>query len=467
MQPQKKSPPGSAAEGAPLFGRSCEGQTHLRVVADREADTVQQQQQRQQLARQLDEIKKQKAQLAEEKANLEAERRSLQHAGLATRQYHKREEHTISEQRARLVAQREKIDRVRGIIHQQSLGSESDGSCVYVYGRWEFIDDDDEPECYELDVNAKLEHAMFTGEKRLAFAIDDGSTCEVDFDHMVERDLNSSETRAVQRISVGRPYMLYRYAWQTERGQAVAAEAQQDLERRYEEMQKSGELDGCSLEPTIERYRRVIVEYELLEPDEQSAGEHDWLPTTPCTVYDDDDEITMHCIDISQIDDTLESRELQEWNFATQQFQRLMHGNINTVRRVEVWSSPKVQIRFDQYKARQRQPGNVHWVFHGTNSHNLRSIMTTGFCVGGQGVPVKNGTAYGTGVYTATGPATPFAYSSGDSLILARGYCGAQEQLGGSWGAGDHRRVENDWIIFRTPDQLVPVYVLHFGHRRY
>jgi hypothetical protein len=78
--------------------------------------------------------------------------------------------------------------------------------------------------------------------------------------------------------------------------------------------------------------------------------------------------------------------------------------------------------------------------------------------------------AHGRGVYTATGPSTPITFARDcNSVILATGLNGVT----GIVGQGDNwkpvgkfcRKLlqENDWRIFRTGEQLLPRYVIHFN----
>ncbi|KAG5187295.1 hypothetical protein JKP88DRAFT_307549, partial [Tribonema minus] len=105
------------------------------------------------------------------------------------------------------------------------------------------------------------------------------------------------------------------------------------------------------------------------------------------------------------------------------------------------------------------------WVFHGTARENVPKIMCAGFRVGGVGegsVAIKNGATYGNGVYAATGPATPIAYSARNgsrSVILARALRG---RVGACPGEGDSWPAKLDWWVFADSAQLLPVYVVHF-----
>ena len=109
------------------------------------------------------------------------------------------------------------------------------------------------------------------------------------------------------------------------------------------------------------------------------------------------------------------------------------------------------------------KPTKQIWVFHGTPKKSVVPlIMTGGFEIGGIGVGVgiANGYVYGHGVYAATGPDTPMGYAGNSGqVILARafpGTIGGQERSD-SWIPRD------DWYVFSTKEQLLPVYVVHYG----
>jgi hypothetical protein len=102
------------------------------------------------------------------------------------------------------------------------------------------------------------------------------------------------------------------------------------------------------------------------------------------------------------------------------------------------------------------------WVFHGTASENIDSILCHGFMVGGQGVTIRNGAAYGKGVYTGIGPSAPLQYGQNRAVILALSVCGTvsrqDDGLCDAWDGPPGK----DWRIFREGSQLLPVYVLNF-----
>ena len=99
------------------------------------------------------------------------------------------------------------------------------------------------------------------------------------------------------------------------------------------------------------------------------------------------------------------------------------------------------------------------WVFHGTAPASVERIMAEGFKVGGRDIGVANGSAYGVGVYTATGPATPIQYGKGATVILAVAIEGSQTRAEAP--GSDSWAPNGDWIIFRHGAQLLPKYVIH------
>jgi hypothetical protein len=155
-------------------------------------------------------------------------------------------------------------------------------------------------------------------------------------------------------------------------------------------------------------------------------------------------------------------READEFKKACTHFCQVAASG--AVTQVDVYESETTRRAFEDTKAefqRFKKSTAEVWVFHGTSDVNIDSIMTTGFKVGGRdpGVPVANGSSYGVGVYTATGPATPMTYSRrGNKVILAR----ALKGTGGAQGVGDSWEPQADWIVFKDGKQLLPVYVIHY-----
>ena len=82
---------------------------------------------------------------------------------------------------------------------------------------------------------------------------------------------------------------------------------------------------------------------------------------------------------------------------------------------------------------------------------------------GTDGIPITNGAAYGNGVYTATGPATPMLSYAGvtSQVILARALPGQQGDTVHAAGV-DMWRPRREWAVFADPASLLPVYVVRF-----
>ena len=143
---------------------------------------------------------------------------------------------------------------------------------------------------------------------------------------------------------------------------------------------------------------------------------------------------------------------------AASQFLYMMQGQDKRPTSVALWFNPILLDNFVKLRQQFATAGKPHdtiWVFHGTRECNIQSIMSGGFKVGGQEVTVANGTAYGSGVYTATGPATPMGYSrDSNAVILAKALPGAK--------GIDSRSPNQDWVIFNSGAQLLPVYVLQW-----
>ena len=134
------------------------------------------------------------------------------------------------------------------------------------------------------------------------------------------------------------------------------------------------------------------------------------------------------------------------------------------MQQVDVYESPAVESSYEMKKRSMKNSREI-WVFHGTsNLSAVASIMSGGFKVGGRSadVPVANGSAYGHGVYTATGPNTPMGYANagnaGNRVILAK----ALEGVKGRQEVDDCWAPKDDWLVFKTGEQLIPKYVVHF-----
>ena len=157
------------------------------------------------------------------------------------------------------------------------------------------------------------------------------------------------------------------------------------------------------------------------------------------------------------------SRESDEFNMAVGHFLRL-YGAHRAVKKVDVYDSLDVQSAYKKKKSEFEMAGKStceKWVFHGTSVENIPKICFHGFEVGGKGVKIANGRAYGQGVYTSQGPGTPLQYGKDNAVILCKalpGKCKEAEADGvDSWTPPSKK----DWLILRAPQQLLPLYVLH------
>ena len=175
------------------------------------------------------------------------------------------------------------------------------------------------------------------------------------------------------------------------------------------------------------------------------------------------DGVTVRRLKADQVG-SMASKECEEFNIACGHFLRFL-GDKRTenVTQVDVYDSLVVQQQYEQKKEefkRAKKPIGEQWVFHGTpKAENVQNICERGFKIGGDGVGIAHGSSYGRGVYSATGPDTPMIYGScAKSVILCRalpGKTGIQE-VDDSW------KPNKDWMIFKTAEQLLPVYVVHF-----
>lgn len=183
--------------------------------------------------------------------------------------------------------------------------------------------------------------------------------------------------------------------------------------------------------------------------------------------------VSVRTIYANSLKRSLDSRELYEFNFACGNFFRLIGGSGSrpvTVAKVDVYDSVAVKKAHQEKEDEFRQQGKStakRWVFHGTpQSSNVSKICSEGFKVGGSnGVPIANGAAYGNGVYTAIGPKTPMDYSrANSSIILCSGLLGKEKRSESDMGFDSWPGPpDQDWMIFKTAEQLLPQYVVHLG----
>ncbi|KAI5066362.1 hypothetical protein GOP47_0018986 [Adiantum capillus-veneris] len=148
------------------------------------------------------------------------------------------------------------------------------------------------------------------------------------------------------------------------------------------------------------------------------------------------------------------------FRFAEAQFFRMSTNKIRKVKKVEfVWN----QVLYDRYQnvkqqfLAERKPVDEILVFHGTNAESIDKIVKEGFKVGGtDGVPIRCGTAYGHGVYTAANPDTSIPYSGGSGMMLL------SNAMCGKLGEDDKKGGSEDIYVVTKGEQLLPKYIVHF-----
>ena len=152
---------------------------------------------------------------------------------------------------------------------------------------------------------------------------------------------------------------------------------------------------------------------------------------------------------------------------ACTQFREMIGNTAANIVQVDYYGyeHSRMQTLYGKTKSRFCAKGKTDevWVFHGTTPQpNIESIMTGGFKVGGQdGHPIANGAAFGQGVYSATGLATPMQYGGATkAVILAMALPGVSR--GQHQSNGDSWRPKGDWYIFAKHEQVLPCYVVRY-----
>ena len=130
--------------------------------------------------------------------------------------------------------------------------------------------------------------------------------------------------------------------------------------------------------------------------------------------------VLLYTVTSDSVRGSVESTELHAFNDACGHFTRLLTGRsataVSTVECICYEHSSPVLKRFKAKKEAFKAAGidlTEQWVFHGSSAKGIAGIVKDGFKVGGKdaGISAVNGTAYGHGVYTASGPNTPMAYA--------------------------------------------------------
>jgi Poly(ADP-ribose) polymerase catalytic domain/UBA/TS-N domain len=161
------------------------------------------------------------------------------------------------------------------------------------------------------------------------------------------------------------------------------------------------------------------------------------------------------------------SYELQDgpkdyhFRFAESQFHR-MCGNRYNVKQVDYIVNPRVRER---YLAQRLTLGSKlrseRLAFHGTSRASINGICKDGFKVGGKGVPVKNGTACGSGVYASQTPDVAFSYTGGSGQMIL---CSILITNPDHRDHNDYRR-PFQVIVARDAERACPLYVVHFSNQ--
>lgn len=99
------------------------------------------------------------------------------------------------------------------------------------------------------------------------------------------------------------------------------------------------------------------------------------------------------------------------------------------------------------------------FVFHGTDKNAIENIVQEGFKIGDQGVSVRNGDVYGTGVYTAVDPDISISYSNRSGMMLL------SLALIGQEGAHYNKGATSNIFVVKNADYLLPRYIVHFVNR--
>lgn len=171
------------------------------------------------------------------------------------------------------------------------------------------------------------------------------------------------------------------------------------------------------------------------------------------------------------------SRETQEANFVCGIFHNILgqegsRVKIVRIQVIEYENDSKVWSNFREKKRAFDGKGKGHqcWVFHGSCAKSMSGIITQGFKVGGEDVAIVNGSMYGSGVYTATGLRGPMAYATPHRVtgthhvVLAKGLTGDSRTLSAPDGHCDSWIPRNNWLVFRSGEQLLPCYIVEYSN---
>ena len=187
------------------------------------------------------------------------------------------------------------------------------------------------------------------------------------------------------------------------------------------------------------------------------------------------------------------SKESPEYDWVVRHFVERM-GIVTSnddflVTQVDRYKLPYLEWKFENKRAalvESRKSEVITWVYHGTpTAEAFESIMKIGLKVGGVEyindaqnnlvlLPVRHGSSFGPGIYASSSPKAPIRFcESVGKVILAQALCGEVHHYnyGIPKGVGVESVIcydilstgkEEDVFVFRTGDQLLPTYVIHF-----
>eukprot|EP01018_Ginkgo_biloba_P039120 Gb_11774 [translate_table: standard] len=193
---------------------------------------------------------------------------------------------------------------------------------------------------------------------------------------------------------------------------------------------------------------RYIVHYKNQHRDLRALNPHHFphnltrIPYLPSSTFNGDDAA--------------------EYRFrqAESQFYRMSSGGNHKVVKVEYILNKLLQSRYDrakqEFEAKNKKMQQM-LVFHGTDQNAIEKIVQEGFKIGGQGVSVRNGSAFGAGVYTALDPDTSVDYSRGSGMMLL------SFALVGQEGIDFNKGRTPDVIVLPRADILLPSYSSTFS----
>ncbi|GLJ13963.1 hypothetical protein SUGI_0223310 [Cryptomeria japonica] len=147
------------------------------------------------------------------------------------------------------------------------------------------------------------------------------------------------------------------------------------------------------------------------------------------------------------------------FRLAESQFFRMSKRSEYKVVKVELILNIALTKSYEKAKQKfieAKKPLEEMLVFHGTDRNAIEKIVEEGFKIGGDGIPVRNGRAYGSGVYTASDASISIPYAKGLNMLLLSlaliGKEGSDYKTGGS---------QNIFVLDKT-EYLLPKYIVHF-----